>query len=183
MPEAKMCCCNSSQPRLCKSGCWQPAVPQQSQCLFTFFIGWVLLLRGCSKVCRPHLTAVRQSCSLATFIWEGNGNQPCFPWDHGGTFNASVADAVSSAIISTWQLHVTTSAEDEVQHSMWKGLSGQMVVTERHISSSGGKILQFSIYCRKEDEWETKSTRSPAHLGCTGLQGVLQSTFCKIPLW
>lgn len=161
MPEAKMCCCNNSQTRLCKSSWWQPAESRQSQYWFPFFIGWVLLLRGCSEVCRAHLTAVRQSCSLAILIWERNKIHPCFPGTAGGFLTPVWDVGVSSAIISTWQLHVTSIAGDEVQHSPWEGLSGQLVTESwSHISSSGDQILQFSIFYRKENAGGKKKKRS-----------------------
>lgn len=153
-----MCCCNNSQPRLCKSSWRQPAEFQQSQYLFPFFIGWVWLLRGCSEVCRAHLTAARAELLSSHLYLRKKWDSPLLLWAHRGIFNTSVGDAVSSAIISPWLLHVTSIAGDGVQHSMWKRLTGQLV-TERHISSSGSKILQFSIFYRKEDAWKKKRTR------------------------
>jgi len=87
MLEAKICCWK-------RAACARAAEPGRGPAkpVFTFFIGWGLLLKGCSEACRtessykPHLAVLTQSCSPATFIWgwRRKCDSSVLPWDHRG---------------------------------------------------------------------------------------------------
>lgn len=177
-----MCCCNNSQPRLCKSSWRQPAESQQSQYLFPFFIGWVWLLRGCSEVCRAHLTAARAELLYSHLYLRKKWDSPLLLWAHWGIFNTSVGDAVSSAIISPWQLHKHCwgwSSAQHVEETVWSAGHWEAYFFLWEQDTSVFHLLQKGRCMRKKKEHEESS---PLRLHGIA-RGAKQTTFWKITLW
>lgn len=190
--EAKMCCWNSSWSHLCKSG-WRQPGRGPAKVMFTFFIGWVLLLKGCSEACRTksgcksHIMVLTQSCSPATFIWgwRRKCDSSALLWDHGGL------PRVCGTRLPGDDLHMTPPCRKPpllgMKVSTWKGLSGQWLghwwPNRGIFLTLGARCVNFPSFKERKMNEKQNETRIPAQIMWTGLQGVLQTTFCKIFLW